>query len=453
MKKLLLLILLTPWLARAQDISGKWNGKLKVQGMELRIVFDISMKDAIYSASMDSPDEKAFGIPATATSFKDSILSVEIKKLGVRYQGKLGSDQIQGSFYHAGQSYPLNLGRKLIEKKILFRPQEPKTPFPYRSEEVKFPGADSSITLAGTLTLPETKGDFPAVILITGSGPQNRDEEFMTHKPFLVLADHLTRNGIAVLRYDDRGFGQSTGKHAAATSADFAADVRAAVDYLKTRKEIDKKHIGLIGHSEGGLIAPMVASNGKVAFIVLLAAPGVPGSQVMLKQIASVNRSQGVNEEHIQAELRITRGIFELLSEYGNDRLTAYLSDVISDNMIPQDITKDEFIKRMVAQYSRPWMTFFLQYDPASSLKKVHCPVLAINGEKDIQVAPENLVIIEKALKQSGNVNVTVKEFAGMNHLFQLCKTGSVEEYASIEQTIEPVVLEEISGWILKQIK
>ena len=451
--------MLIPCLTQAQDITGKWNGILSAQGMELRLVFHISRVDSTYDAKMDSPDQKAFGIPVSATHFKNSTLHIEIAKLGVRYQGQYGSNGIEGIFYQSGQSFPLNLTRNLIKKKAFSRPQEPKKPYPYFSEEVRFPSEGGKIELAGTLTLPDGKKKFPTAILITGSGPQNRDEEFMTHKPFLVLADHLTKSGIAVLRYDDRGFAQSTGNHERATSADFANDVRAAIVYLKTRKEIDKRRIGLVGHSEGGLIAPIVATDTKVAFIVLLAAPGVSGSQILLKQVETITRSQGVDEESIQRQVRISRDIFELFSQYGEDesfetRMKEYLNDVISNhNIIPEGMDKEAFIKMQVLQFRKPWMRYFLKYDPVNSLQRIKCPVLALNGEKDVQVAPENLVVIEKAIRQGGNDNVTVKEFPNMNHLFQTCKTGAMDEYATIEQTIDPLALEEISGWVIKQSK
>lgn len=459
MKKLLLLIVLIPCLAQAQDITGKWNGILSVQGMELRLVFYISREDSAYDAKMDSPDQKVFGIPANATNFKNSSLNIEIAKAGIRYQGQYGSNGIEGTFYQSGQPFPLNLTRNLIEKKALFRPQEPKTPYPYVSEEVRFSSEGGKVELAGTLTLPQGRKKFPTAILITGSGPQNRDEELMTHKPFLVLADHLTKSGIAVLRYDDRGFGQSTGNHELATSADFANDVRAAVAYLKTRKEIDKNRIGLVGHSEGGLIAPIVATDTEVAFMVLLAAPGVSGSQILLKQTESITRSQGGDEENIQTQLRISRGIFELFSQYGEDKsfiamLQGYLDSATSaNNIIPPGMNKDDFINMQVSHFRKPWFRYFLKYDPANSLKSIKCPVLALNGAKDVQVAPENLAAIEKTIRLGGNENVRVKEFPGLNHLFQTCKTGAMDEYATIEQTIDPVVLKEISGWVLKQTK
>ena len=459
-KVILLFILLIPGMTKAQDITGEWNGKLSAQGMELRLIFHISRGDSTYDAKMDSPDQKVFGIMADVTTFENSILRVEIAKLGIRFQGKYKTNSIEGIFYQSGQSFPLNLTRNLIEKKALVRPQEPKMPYPYLIEEVTFPSEGGKIELAGTLTLPNGKNIFPTAILISGSGPQNRDEEFMTHKPFLVIADHLTRNGIAVLRYDDRGFAQSTGDHGSATSADFANDVRAAIAYLKTRKEIDKTRIGLVGHSEGGLIAPIVATDTNVAFIVLLAGPGVSGSQILLKQTELITRSQGVDEENVQRQLSITRGAFELFSQYGADqsfenRLKEYLLDLISNKnlIIPEGISNEEFIAMQVSQFQKPWMRYFLNYDPSNSLQRIQCPVLALNGEKDVQVAPENLVVIEKCVRYGGNDNVTVKEFQNMNHLFQTCKTGAIDEYATIEQTISPSVLEEVSGWVLKQTK
>ena len=459
MKKLALLIMLAPCITQAQEITGKWNGLVRVQGMELSLVFHIYREDSTYAAKMDIPDEKAFGIKASTTSFKDSTLNIELPHVGVRYQGRYGSNGIEGTFYKSGQPFPLNLSRNELAKKALFRPQEPKEPYPYYSEEVRFPGDGGKIELAGTLTLPNSKKKFPTVILISGSGPQNRDEEFMTHKPFLVLADHLTKNGIAVLRYDDRGFGQSTGHHGSATSADFANDVRAAIAYLNTRKEIDKKRIGLVGHSEGGLIAPIVATDTEVAFIVLLAGPGVPGNKVLLKQVESMSRLEGLHEDNVQRALKIQRSVYEMFIQYGEDesfetRLKEYLNHALSkSDVLPEGVDKDGFIKAQVSQFKNPWLRYFLNYDPVTSLTRIKCPVLALNGEKDVQVAPENLAIIQKAIQRGGNDKVTVKEFQGMNHLFQTCKTGAMNEYATIEQTIDPSVLEEISGWVLKQAK
>lgn len=458
MKHLLFLFAFLPGLLNAQVITGKWNGLLRAQGMELRLVFHISQKDSVFEATLDSPDQKAFGIVASAVSFKSSILTIEIAKAGVRYQGQYGPDGINGTFKQSGQSYPLKLVRKEIEKKALFRPQEPRAPFPYVSEEVRISSEEGKVILAGSLTLPDGQGNFPAAILISGSGPQNRDEEFMTHKPFLVLADHLTRNGIAVLRYDDRGFAQSTGNHGNATSADLANDVRAAIAYLRTRKEIDTSKIGLIGHSEGGLIAPIVGADSPVAFMVLLAAPGQPGGEILLKQVEQISRLQGANEQRIRRDLEFQRGVYDLFKQFGEDktfeaRLDEYLKNSLGDDMVPLGMTREEILKLQKSQLKSPWLRYFLKYDPVISLNRLQCPVLALNGEKDIQVAPENLAFIEKAIRQGGNQKITTMEFKQMNHLFQTCKTGAMEEYATIDQTIDPVVLNKISDWIVSQTR
>jgi pimeloyl-ACP methyl ester carboxylesterase len=270
----------------------------------------------------------------------------------------------------------------------------------------------------------------------------------------------LTKKGIAVLRYDDRGFAASTGNLATATSEDLANDVRAAIAYLKTRKEIDQKHIGIIGHSEGGLIAPMVAAtNTDLAFIVLLAGPGVPGDQILLKQSELIGKSSGLSERDIQKELTMGRNIFELFHKYGESdlfetKLREYLEDAITEeNMIPGGKTKEEYIQLLMSPFKMPWYRYFISHDPAKVLRKVKCPVLALNGSLDVQVAPENLEYIEKAIKEGGNKKVTIKEYTNMNHLFQKCVTGSLNEYPTIEQTIDTTVLNDISNWIGKQIK
>lgn len=459
MKLLILFSVLFPCFVQAQDITGQWHGTLRVQGVELPLVFHVSLEDSTYGAKMDSPAQHEFGIPASATTFENATLSIEIAALRAQYRGKYGQQSFEGIFTQSGHSIPLRLTRAPVEKQAPSRPQEPKPPYSYHSEEVRFPSEGGQVELAGTLTLPAGKQEFPIAILISGSGPQNRDEEIMTHKPFLVLADHLTRNGIAVLRYDDRGFAQSTGNHGSATSADFANDVRAAIAYLNTRNEIDPKRIGLIGHSEGGLVAPMVAADTDLAFIVLLAAPGVPGSEVLLKQMESISRVHGMDEKRIQSASRINQHIFELFGQYGDDgsfesRLEGYLRKVLSaDSLIAEGVDEAEFVARQIAQFRSPWMRFFLTYDPADALKRVKCPVLALNGGKDVQVAPGNLAVIEHAVRQGGNANITIKEFPDMNHLFQTCTTGAIDEYATIEQTMDPSVLGEIADWVLKQTK
>lgn len=447
-----------------QDITGQWNGILKVQGTQLRVVFNINKTESGFSSTMDSPDQGAKGIPVTATSFENQTLKLAVTNLGVEYQGNLDKDNvIVGTFKQGGMSFPLNLSKDMVEKEKLVRPQEPKKPYSYFEEEVSFENTKAGFKLAGTLTLPSKEGRFPAVILISGSGPQNRDEELMGHKPFLVLSDLLTKNGIAVLRFDDRGTAASKGDYKTATSLDFASDVEAGVAYLKTRKEIDKKEIGLIGHSEGGIIAPMVACSSKdIAFIVLLAGTGIPGDQLLLLQQELIGKDSHISDTGLKTIKTINKGAFEIVvkstsSEQLKTDLTNYITQVIKENpdaMVSKGMSQDKFIKMQVDQIASPWMQYFIKYNPAEALEKVKCPVLALNGEKDLQVPPkENLSAIKNALAKGGNKHVTIIELPGLNHLFQECKTGSPTEYATIEQTFSPTALTEILKWIQMQTK
>lgn len=448
----------------AQDITGEWNGMLKVGGMQMRLVFHISKTDTTYTATMDSPDQGANGIPMTSASFKNSVLSIKMIAARIEYNGTLDSSGIvTGTFKQAGQSLPMNLSRKAIEKVQVKRSQEPTKPYPYYSEEVSFKNKKDSISLAGTLTLPKKTGKFPVVVLITGSGPQNRDEELMGHKPFLVLSDFLTRNGIGVLRFDDRGSFASKGNFAKATTADFANDVEAAVNYLKTRKEIESKKIGLIGHSEGGIIAPIVAARRKdIRFIVLMAGTAIPGSELLMQQQELIGRASGMKEEDLKKAADINRGAYDMIINSKDDsKLTRQLSDYLSVKTkdipgmeIPEGESASDMIQAQITQITSPWMLYFIRYNPALVLEKVSCPVLAINGSKDLQVpAKVNLPAIEKALKKGGNKQVTTLEFPGLNHLFQECTTGLPKEYGEIDQTISPVALKEIGNWIKKTIK
>ncbi|HKK69035.1 MAG TPA: alpha/beta fold hydrolase, partial [Bacteroidales bacterium] len=322
--------------------------------------------------------------------------------------------------------------------------------------------AEAGIHLAGTLTLPDAKGKHPAVVLISGSGPQNRDEELMGHKPFLVLADHLTRNGIAVLRFDDRGTGESGGNFSKATSFDFATDAKAAVDYLKGHKRINPDKIGLLGHSEGGIVAPIVASQypGEVDFIVLLAGPGLPGREIVIMQQQLIGKASGMPNEQLKLAVSTNKQIFDLIVEVDDpDELRLKVSDLlheIADNnpgFVPGGMETAQFIDKQLEQLLTPWMKNFLTYDPVLALEKVRCPVLALNGEKDLQVPPkENLEIIRETLEDAGNKNVKTIELKGLNHLFQESESGLPAEYGQIEQTMSPKALNVISTWIEKVV-
>ena len=460
---ILLITFLTSFTLTAQDITGQWYGVLKVQGIQLRLVFNVTNSDHGYRSTMDSPDQGATGIPVTNTTFENSKIKFEVANARIEYNGELNGNEIVGTFKQNGQEIPMNLSRNIIEKAVKKRPQEPTKPYTYYSEDVVFQNTSANIALSGTLTLPQKEGVFPTVILITGSGAQNRDEELLGHKPFLIISDYLTKNGIGVLRYDDRGVGQSEGDFKTSTSSDFATDVESAIAYLKTRKEIDKKKIGLIGHSEGGLIAPMVASKSKdVAFIVLLAGTGIPGDQILLLQQKLIGKASGVSDEDLQKNEITNRTIFDLVKkstsiEQLKTDLTSYIEQLLKEN---SDVKKtngmsdEDFVNLHITQIVNPWMLYFIKHNPAPTLEKVKCPVLAINGEKDLQVPPkENLEAIKKALTKGGNKKIKTMELPNLNHLFQECDTGSPEEYATIEQTFSPIALIEILNWIKTQTK
>lgn len=457
------LAVLVSLMAFGQEVTGQWNGILKVQGTQLRLVFNVLKTENGYTATMDSPDQGATGIPVTSTSFENAVLKFSIANAGIDCEGILGNDQIVvGTFKQSGFSFPMNLSKALIEKEIIVRPQEPGKPYAYHSEDITFENKNARITLAGTLTLPQKDGVFPAVVLISGSGPQNRDEELLGHKPFLVLADFLTKNGMAVLRFDDRGTALSTGDFKTATTLDFSADVEAGIQYLKTRKEINKTKIGLIGHSEGGIIAPMVVNNSNdIAFVILLAGTGIPGDQLLLLQQELIGKAAGMPNEILQNAHNVNKGAFELVKKSTNTPqlktdLTNYLKQALAADPNAAKIagmSEDNYIKLQVGQITSPWMQYFIKYDPAPALEKVQCPILALNGEKDLQVPPkENLEAIKNALAKGGNKKVSTKVLPNLNHLFQECETGSPNEYATIEQTFSPLALTEILNWLQIQI-
>jgi len=433
--------------AQQQDISeisieGIWEGKLKVPGVELIIVFKISKNpDGTLTATMDSPDQGATGIPVEEVIFKDNTLRLEVKSAGGVFEGKVSEDflVIEGEWKQSGQTLPLTVKR--VDKAVeILRPQVPKKPYPYIEEELVYENKEAGITLAGTLTLPPGKGPSPVVLLISGSGPHDRNETMYNHRPFLVLADYLTRQGIAVFRVDDRGVGESTGDFSQATSEDFASDVLAGIEYLKTRKEINPEQIGLIGHSEGGLIAPMVAvKSSDVAFIILMAGTGLTGEEILYLQGALIYRVMGFSEEDIIKNRQFNEKIFLVIKEEkdkknAEERLRQmFMEDweKMSDEEKEQIGDPEVFLKAQLQSLLSPWLKFFLTYDPRPTLSKVKCPVLAINGEKDLQVPPkENLSAIEEALKAGGNQNYTIKELPGLNHLVQTAQTGVPAEYA-----------------------
>jgi len=464
MKKFLLfLFIISSTASFSQDITGEWNGLIKIPGKQLTVIFKISKLGEGYSATLDSPDQKVTGIQVTTTTFVSPVLKLSIAGAGIEYEGILGEDKIiRGNFKQMGNTFPMDLSKEKVEKVLPKRPQEPLKPYAYNSEDITFENNKEAVTLAGTFTFPKKKGIFPGVVLISGSGPQNRDEELLGHKPFLVLADYLTKNGIAVLRFDDRGTAQSKGNFSLATTENFATDVEAAINYLKNRKEVNKSKIGLIGHSEGGIIAPMIASKSKdLNFIVLLAGSGMRGAELLLLQQQLVKKASGINDEDLAESQAFYKGLFEIITDVKNETemRTAFDNYLkLATQKMPESekggMSNTDFIRMMDKQLLSPWMQYFLKYDPVPALEKVTIPVLALIGENDLQVPPkENIEGIKNALEKGGNKKGTVKELANLNHLFQESSTGSPSEYAEIEETFSPKALEEIKNWINLQVK
>lgn len=440
-------------------IEGDWQGALKIQSFELHVVFHLQLtKEGSWKATMDSPDQGATGITVDSVLFSDDQARLVVKMVAGEYKGKFepGDSIITGEWRQSGMSFPLNL-KRTKQPVVRRRPQEPKPPYPYVEEEVSFPNSEAGMTLAGTLTYPKTGGPFAAAVLVSGSGPQDRDETIFNHKPFKVIADYLSRNGIAVLRYDDRGIGGSTGDFSKATSVDFASDARAAVAYLGTRKEVNGTKIGIIGHSEGGLIAPMAATRSEnIAFMILLAGPSLTGREIILLQDSLILLANGADVGTIRKSQELGKKMYSIIESEKDTALTrTRLRRLLMDSsgeIGDSTATKEQQaagIERSIRQIMSPWFRFFLSYDPRPALRKVRCPVLALNGEKDLQVpARVNLEGIRLATQQGGNTRVTATMLPGLNHLFQHAATGSPAEYPAIEETFAPEALSMMNDWL-----
>ena len=456
MKKLLLILTVlisTPCLG--QNLEGSWKGIIEIQGTKLNLVFNFKESGGNWSATMDSPDQGGFGIPMDEVTINQNKVLVKSKALQLTYEGTITKDCIEGIFQQSFLQVPLNLKSDTSEASQ--RPQEPQPPFPYQIENISFPSLDKSITLSGTLTLPDDLKKHPAVVLIAGSGPANRDEEIFGHKPFAVIADYLTRQGLAVLRYDKRGIGESTGSLRKATTLNLAEDVEASIQFLRNHPNIQSNNIGLIGHSEGGIIAPMVASRDQaISFIVLLAAPGMTGKQILKKQNEeSIQRSPITNDQKTKA-LNVAVQYLDYLAQTSSEgtsteALHNTLDSIISINLA-EDIFPQVSREEMIKSTNNNWIIYFLNLDPSEYLKKVHCPILALNGTKDIQVeANSNLERIESSVKNKELL--TVKKYLNLNHLFQKAETGAINEYAQIQETFSEDVLKDILTWISRYIK
>ncbi len=452
------------------QVTGRWEGTAEVRGRPLLIAFTISSAgEESYSATMDVPAQGAKALPCDEVKTEGDSILIAIKTIGGRYSGQFDPDRSattgllkQGTF-----TTPLNL-KRTGEGVALVRSQTPQPPFSYVREDVEYCNKTQYVYLGATLTKPPGAGPFPVAILISGSGAQDRDETMMGHKPFWIIADYLTRRGVAVLRVDDRGTGKSVGP-AQGTSADFAQDVLTSLDYLKSRKDIDPKNIGLIGHSEGGMIAPMVAVEQPrdVAFIISLAGPGEPILDLMEKQNTATLKSMKVSEP-IAKSYGILMRTFMKAATFESDTAAAYRKataafddwkKTVHPNVaamltgVADSTGVNPYIRTVVDSMRAPWMRYFLAYDPTNKLSQLACPVLVLNGEKDIQVLAEpNLAGWKVALEKAKNQNVTIREISGLNHLFQHCKTCTVAEYGELTETFSPEVLQLMGDWITERV-
>jgi pimeloyl-ACP methyl ester carboxylesterase len=446
--------------AFSQDLSGVWHGSAKTpKDKEIIFVFLFEKSEEIYTATMAIPTFDVSGIRPKSTSLIDGKLTISDSQLGMKYEGVWNetTNQIDGAYTEGGVKLVLTLKKGNPKMAALNRPQKPLKPYPYYEEEVVFENTEANLVLAGTFTRPKQKGRYPVVILISGSGRQDRDGSAMTHRPFLVLSDYLTRNNIAVLRFDDRGFGESTGDFSKATTADFAQDVLSAVRYLKSRKDIDAKQIGLIGHSEGGIIAPLAANQtSDVSFIVTMAGTGIPGSEISVIQSKTMRPfpvpDEAGFEKNVRKSIEIASSSKETseIKEELTRHNTSYLTPILK-SLGASDDNVSKFIENEVKTGLKPWTRYFYTYNPSDEFEKLSIPVLSLNGTKDTQVnATINQNAIRNALIKGGNNNYKVVALENMNHLFQECTTGDMNEYKDIEQTMSPIALKEISNWILE---
>lgn len=469
MKKLVLLFMVFAHLCFSQTPFKKWVGLINASGQRVEIRLNLDLDSASnYTSSWDIPAQKTFGLPSTKTEWDGNLLYIEIKRLAISFTGRLTADglKIQGIWGQSGGKFPLNL-EPFVEGKvwpIIVKPQTPQGPYPYSSEDFVYQGQKTKLKYGATLTFPKDSLKHPLLILITGSGAQNRDETLFDHKPFAVMADYFTKNGYVVMRVDDRGVGKSNGVFLASTSADFALDVEEHLNYAKKLAQVDSTKMGLVGHSEGGLIAQMVSSRNKdVAFVVMLAAPGVDIPDLMVSQNELILNSGGLSKETIQAYLPLYRSIIQTIKEAPSkseavDQTTRLVKDWVAktDSDIVKNTTNISsesdikvFVNSFVETLSSKWWKYFLSYRPAPFLEKISVPVLAINGSNDIQVlAALNLTGIKEALTAGNNKYFTIKSFKGLNHMFQKCKACNLAEYGELDTTIEPEVLSFINTWL-----
>ncbi len=462
MKKLILYLVLilhsiVSLCQTSNSIVGDWHGSLKVQGMSLRIVFHIEEKNSLLVTTLDSPDQSAKGIPTESTSLSGNELYVKMPALNGQYKGIVeDSITIKGTFTQGGMDFPLALLKQTgVIQKDSVAVQDPNAG-KYISKDVKFRNEQANITLAGTITYPKDKTNCPAVILLTGSGSQDRDEALFEQKPFLRIADRLSANGIAVLRFDDRGFAQSEGDLATATTYDFVTDARAAYEFMKKYPGIDTKKIGFIGHSEGAGVAVMAASEDKsVAFVVMLAGTSLPGDSILCLQAAAIARASGAGEDFIKLDYKMRSGIFEIIkNEPDNEKATKQITDYVNGLPGFPDVQKVGIIDGFTKAGLSPWMRAFILFDPAPYLAKLTCPTVAFWGSKDLQVpAKENIGGLMNIIYKNKKNNYSIVNIQGVNHLFQTAKTGQTSEYSNTQEAVmNNETLDKLQDWLLNYL-
>ncbi len=461
---ILAIFLVTTVSAQQSIFIGDWKGKL----MGITLVFHITEKDRQLSATMDSPDQGANGIRCDQVVIKDNSITISVSVIGGNYIGSISSDNktITGKWSQGGGSFDLVLGKDAIPAEKA-KPQTPQPPFNYKVEEVEYDNSDRSVHLGATLTYPSLGSKFPAAILISGSGQQDRDETIMGHKPFAVIADHLTKLGFAVLRVDDRGIGKSKGEVEKASSADFAKDVITSLEFLKKRPEIDINRIGLIGHSEGGIIASLVAAERTdINFLILLAGPGINGADLLAEQGEQILLREGVSEDAVKAYTPLYKQLIKLSlteTDLNKAQQTAikeynqWVSNVNPELLQQLGFTSREIgetiIRNLVKEFSSPWMNYFLKSNASVFIEQTNAKVLALNGENDVQViATSNTNGIKKALSKSRSPSYEVKVLPGLNHLFQRCVKCNITEYGELDETFSVEALTEIEKWLKKNV-
>ncbi len=438
-------------------VEGLWQSALVTHGLRLRFQLHVFHdSDGELIAALDNLDQNVSGLPAMNVTLEGSTFHFEIPSVNGTFEGTLSANKnsISGAWNQTGVTNEELEFKRSDQPLELHRPQTPSKPYPYREEEVTFSNSAANVTLAGTLTLPKGPGPFPAALLIAGSGPHDRDESLANHKPFLVLADFLTRKGVAVLRYDKRGIGKSTGSVDNATTLDLASDAAAALTFLKSRHDIDPTRIGLVGHSEGAMIAPYLAANSKdIPWLILLAAPATSGQDTFLNQSELIGRVGGLSDAQLVASLSFDREAYDLVRQEKNPGILAKkLKQLVHESGLDATLPPST-LEIQLRMMTSPWFRFFLDYDPLPSLRNIKCPVLALYGQKDLQVpAKSNLPLLQKALADGGNTRADVRQLPELNHLFQHAFSGSPSEYGAIDETVSPEVLQIIGDWLQPRV-